>query len=64
MEISQYQIISSSRSLYKVNYLLPISREREIVLSVEELNAWLRQSWLRNRIIGYERIGDGRNVEA
>lgn len=42
-------------ALYKVSYMLPITRKREIVLTYEELNAWLRQAWLRDRIISYEK---------
>ena len=64
MKTLEYQKLGSSRSLFKVNYLLPVSRKREIVLSAEELDAWLRQSWLRDRIISFEKIVAERNIEA
>lgn len=43
-------------SVYKVIYELPFKQIREIYMSFEELHAWLKWRWLRNRIISYEKV--------
>jgi len=42
--------------MFKVIYRLPINVIREILLSEEDLFAWLGKSWLRERIVSYEII--------
>ena len=42
--------------MYKVIYQLPFNQVREIVLSEDELNKWLGWTFLRERIIRYEKI--------
>ena len=42
--------------MFKVVYQLPFNSVREIFLSKEELDAWLRWRWLRERILSYERV--------
>ena len=42
--------------MYKVMYRLPLNQIREIVISEEELKAWLSRAYLRERIISYEKI--------
>ena len=42
--------------MYKVVYHLPENIVREIIMSSDELAAWLRWRWLRVRIISYERL--------
>jgi hypothetical protein len=42
--------------MFKVIYQLPFNSIREIYMNTEELQAWLRWSWLRERIISYERV--------
>jgi hypothetical protein len=42
--------------MYKVVYQLPFNSIREIFMPSDELQAWLRWGWLRERIISYERV--------
>lgn len=42
--------------MYRVIYQLPINCVRTIFMAKEELQAWLRWAWLRERIISYEKI--------
>ena len=42
--------------MYKVVYQLPFNHVREIFMTEKELNAWLAWSWLRERIIHYEKV--------
>ena len=42
--------------MYKVIYRLPFNILRETLLCEEELRAWLGKSWLRKRIISYEKV--------
>jgi len=42
--------------MYKVIYQLPFNHIREIYMSSDELHAWLRWAWLRERIISYEKV--------
>ena len=42
--------------MYKVRYQLPVNCVREIVLTEQELKAWLGQAFLRDRIISYEKM--------
>lgn len=40
---------------YLVTYYLPANCRREILMSKEELEWWLRYSWLRKRIVTYRK---------
>ena len=42
--------------MYRVVYQLPFNSVREIYMNSQELSAWLRWNWLKERIISYERI--------
>jgi len=42
--------------MYRVVYQLPFNCIREIYMRSDELQAWLRWNWLKERIISYERI--------
>jgi len=42
--------------MYRVVYQLPFNSVREIYMNSDELSAWLRWNWLKERIISYERI--------
>jgi len=42
--------------MYKVYYQLPFNHIREIYMPSDELTAWLRWPWLRERIISYQKI--------
>ena len=42
--------------MYRVVYRLPYNSVREIYMNSQELNVWLRWSWLKIRIINYEKI--------
>lgn len=49
--------------MFKVVYQLPFNSIREIFLSEEELDAWLRWRWLRERILSYEKIAEKEKSE-
>lgn len=42
--------------MYRVVYQLPFKCIREIYMKSEELKTWLRWSWLKERIITYEKV--------
>ena len=42
--------------MYKVVYYLPRHFLREIFMSHEELQSWLKWNWLKERIISYEKV--------
>lgn len=42
--------------MYRVVYHLPANQLREIYMKSEELQAWLKWNWLKERIIHYEKV--------
>jgi hypothetical protein len=42
--------------MYRVVYQLPYNSIREIYMQPEELKAWLKWNWLKERIISYEKV--------
>jgi hypothetical protein len=44
------------RAVYRVIYQLPYNSIREIYMRSDELQAWLRWNWLKERIISYEKV--------
>lgn len=42
--------------MYRVVYCLPYNCVREIFMRSDELQAWLRWNWLKERIISYEKV--------
>ena len=42
--------------MYRVVYQLPRNSIREVYMKSDELKAWLRWNWLRERIITYEKV--------
>ena len=57
MTLNQHPTRKEVIRMYKVVYQLPFNSIREIFLSKEELDSWLRWRWLRERIMSYERVG-------
>jgi hypothetical protein len=47
--------------MYKVVYQLPIGQIREIVLSEAEFKIWMGRTFLRVRIVSYEKVTKGEN---
>ncbi|HTY13721.1 MAG TPA: hypothetical protein VMD02_06000 [Candidatus Omnitrophota bacterium] len=44
--------------MYRVIYQLPFNHVREIYMTTDELQAWLRWVWLKERIISYVKVED------
>lgn len=42
--------------MYRVFYQLPRNCVREVYMKTDELQAWLRWNWLKERIISYEKV--------
>lgn len=42
--------------MYRVKYFLPQNHMREIIMDFNELESWLNQRWLRERIVSIEKI--------